>query len=327
MKTYLLLGLALFISNLSLAQNNRSKAEVFIQIEDRGNYTVQLDDDFIGSNKGKFRFFEVYSATPTLSILQGNQKIYSRKLTTHSDQRLILSFSARSGLRVIKELNIFRNGQYALNDFDGYTGGYNTGIVPPRVDNRQNNFEALLAMVGRGFDEDKIKLILVYLENDRLSTAQTASLLKNFTRDENKLIIVRSILPGIIDPQQAFTLKDSFTFNSGKEDFLNYLNNTNSNQPIYVMSMQSFEQLLASVKKEAFDDDKTKIILAATQNSSLTTSQVGDLIKPYSFEDKALDLAKLIYPTVYDKPRYFTLKEVFKFPSNQNALLDFLGRQ
>jgi hypothetical protein len=328
MKTYILLGLAIFIANLSLAQNNRDKTEVFIQIEDRGNFTVQLDDDFIGSNKGKFRFYEVYSSGPTLSILQGNQKIYSKRLATHANMRLVLNFSVRSGLKVIKELNIYRNGQYALNDFDDYTGGYNTGIVPPRTDNRQNNFENLLAMVKReSFDDGKIKLIQVYAASNRLTTAQTASLLQSFMRDESKLIAIKQIFPVILDPQQVYTLKDSFTFNSGKEDFLNYLNSSSGIRENHIMDARSFEQLKAQVKREAFDDDKTKLIELATKQNKITTANVGELIKLYTFEDKALNLSKLIYPSVLDRHHYFTLKESFKFISHQNDFLDFLGRQ
>jgi hypothetical protein len=327
MKNYLLLGSALISAHLSLAQNSRSKAEVFLQIEDRGNFTVYLNDDLIGSSSGRFRFYEVYSPTVNLSIMQGDKKILSRQIAVRSNERLLLNFSLRQGLRTIKYLNIYRNGQYALNDFDGYAGSYNTGVVGPILNNQKSETEIFIEQVRKeAFDDDKLKLLQLQTSNIRLTTAQTASLLQSFLKDENKLIAVKSLSRSIVDPQNLYVLKDSFTFGSGKEEFLAYLDRgaTNSNRQ---MTKRDFEQLLISVKKEAFDDQKTKVIQAAAQLGLPNTAQVAELIKVYTFDDKALVMAKMLYPIVSDPQRYYTLKDNFKFISNRDAFIDFLGRQ
>ena len=207
MKTYILLGMALLSATLSFAQN-RKQAELFIQIEDRGNFTVYLDDEFIGSTSGRFRFYDVYSTKPTLSILQGNKKIYAAKVETLPEQRAVFTFSLRNGLRLKKELNIYRNGQYILNDFENEMGGYNTGIVPPTIPNGNsiNPFYALNLMVQQSsFDDDRIKLIQAYTVNSYLSTEQTATLLKNFSQDDKKLFLAKSLIPIISEPQNYYT--------------------------------------------------------------------------------------------------------------------------
>lgn len=328
MKTYIILALALLSAQLSFAQN-RKQSEVFIQIEDRGNFTVYLDNEFIGSANGRFRFYDVYNNTPTISILKDNKRVYSNKVDVRPGQRLILAYSTRVGLKIRKELNIFRNGQYALNDFDDYIGSYNTGVVPPAIPGNNNNlFDNLLAMVKReSFDDNKIKVIQAYTVNSYLSTTQTAVLLKNLSFEEKKLALAKSLVPVISDPQNYYTLKDSFTFLSTKDEFLSFLNNNQSARAERGMHQSTFEQLKASVKKEAFDDGKTKLIQVAIQGSAPSTSQLSELLKLYSFEDKALVCAKAAYNFVYDKQRYFTLKDVFKFRSNQDELLAFLAQK
>lgn len=329
MKAYILLGLALLGAHLSLAQN-RNPAEVFIQIEDRGNFTVYLDNEFIGSANKRFRFYDVDTKSPTLSIIQDNKRIYSNKINVRPAQRLVLAFSVRNGLKIVKELNLYRNGQYALNDFDDYTSSYPTGIFPPNIpnDNTPNLFDNLLAMVKKEpFDDNKIKVIQAYTVNSYLSTAQTASLLKTFSADDKKLMLAKSLVPVISDVQQYYTLKDAFTFINSKDEFLNFLNDSRPSRAETRMSTATFEQLKATIKREAFDDNKTKIIQIAIQNATPSTFQIGELLRLYSFEDKALACAKMTYNFVSDRQRFFILKDVFKFRSNQDSLLEFLAQK
>lgn len=331
MKIYILLGLALLSAHLGFAQNNRNKAEVFIQIEDQGNFTVYLDDEFVGSSNGRFRFYEVYNTRPTLSILQGNKRVYSNRIDVDLQERLILNYSVRGGLQMIKTLKIYRNGQYALNDFSDYADAYNTGIVPPGRPPREDNiksFNELNILVKKTpFDDDKAKLIDAYVSYTQLSTAQTAILLNSFLQDDKKLALAKSLVPAISDIQNYYTLKESFSFTSSKDDFIAFLSKRQGPRAEQGTNSGPFEQLKANIKREAFDDGKTSLIQAALQNSTPSTAQMAELLKLYTFEDKALVCAKWAYRFVSDKQNYYTLKDVFKFKTNQDALLDFIKRR
>lgn len=325
MKTYILLALALFSVQLSFAQNSRGTAEVFIQIEDRGNFTISLDNESISSAKGRFRFYEVYNPFTTLTVSQGNRQIFSRKIEFPYNQRSIYSFSQRRGLQLTQTLSIYRNGQYALNDFDDYVGAYNTGIVPPH---QNNSFDLLQAQVKReSFDSGKASIIQAYAKNNYLSTAQVALLFKNINQDNVKLELAKNLLPTITDIQNYYTLREAFTFLSSKDDFMQFLSSNQSPRAERLMGTRTYEQLIEAVKKTAFDDEKTKLIEVAIKNATPTTSQIKGLLALYSFEDKTLACAKLAYNYVYDRKNYFTLTEVFKFSRTKDAFLDFLNQQ
>lgn len=231
MKRTLFLGLAMLIATLSFAQNNRSAAEVFLQIRQPGKYTVYLDDELVGSSTGRFRFYDVYNSTPVLSIIQGNIVILKQRIEVNPDQRLILSFENRR-LSTLKQLNIFRNNQYALNDFDGYTGDYNTGIVPPITPQPDFNYRILseaayqqfLAQYRKeNFDDGRLRMINVVTKNAVLLTAQIRPLLKSFTFDDERLKTAIKLYKSVADPQNYFSLSDIFVFPSNKDDFLKYL--------------------------------------------------------------------------------------------------------
>jgi len=233
MKKTIFLGLAMLFATLSFAQNNRSSAEVFLQIVNPGKYNVYLDDELVGSANGRFRFYDVYNTAPILSIIQGNTVILKQRIRVIPQQRLVLSFEDKR-LIILKQLTIYRNRQYALDDFDGYTGDYNTGIVPPPPAVPELNyrllsdeaFQAFLTQYRReSFDDGRTRMINVVSKNASLLSAQARVLLKSFAFDDERLKVARNLYKTVADPQNYFTLSDIFTFKSNKDDFLKYLEN------------------------------------------------------------------------------------------------------
>jgi hypothetical protein len=230
MKKTIFLGLAMLFASLTFAQNNRSAAEVFLQIVNPGKYNVYLDDELVASANGRFRFYDVYNTAPILSIIQGNTVVLKQRIRVIPQQRLVLSFDDKR-LITLKQLTIYRNRQYALDDFDAYTGDYNTGIVPPRPPRPELNrvlsdeaFDAFLTQYRKeNFDDSRSRMINVVSKNSSLLTAQVRILLKSFSFDDERLRLAQSLYKNVADPQNYFALSDIFIFPSNKEDFLKYL--------------------------------------------------------------------------------------------------------
>ena len=231
MKTTIFLGLAMLFATLSFAQNNRRSAEVFLEIVNPGKYNVYLDEELVSSANGRFRFYDVYNSAPILSIIQGNTVILKQRIRVIPEQRLILSLEGKQ-LITLKQLNIFRNRQYALNDFDGYAGDYNTGIVPPVVPQpdfsyrllSEEAFQTFLTQYRReNFDDGRLRMINVVTKNSSLLSAQVKILLRSFNFDDQRLKVATNLYKNVADPQNYFTLSDIFVFPSNKDDFLKYL--------------------------------------------------------------------------------------------------------
>lgn len=231
MKTTIFLGLAMLFATLSFAQNNRRSAEVFLQIPNPGKYTVYLDDELVASSNGRFRFYDVYNSAPTLSIIQGNTVILKQQVSVIPGQRLILSLDNRR-LNTLKQLDIYRNGQYMLNDFDGYTGNYNTGIVPPVLPQPDMNYRLLSPEAFQefyasykkcSFDSERVRLINTVNKKASFSSNQCKLILKTFTFDQERLKMAKTLYQTVADPQNYFTLAEVFEFFNYKDEFLKYL--------------------------------------------------------------------------------------------------------
>jgi len=229
MKTTIFLGLAMSLATLSFAQNNRRSAEVFLEIVNPGKYNVYLDEELVSSAHGRFRFYDVYNSTPVLSIIQGNTEIFKQQVKVIPEQRLVLSLEGKE-LITLKQMNIFRNRQYALDDFDGYTGDYNTGIVPPvlpdpnyRLLSPEAFQEFYTSYKKSVFDSERVRLINAVSKNASFSSSQSKLILKTFTFDGERLKIAKSLYQTVVDPQNYFTVAETFEFPYYKDEFLKYL--------------------------------------------------------------------------------------------------------
>jgi len=222
MKKIILLLAILVHALTSFAQRGQRTAELFLEIPDRGKFVVYLNDEYVGSSGGKFRFFEISDPNPVLSIFQDNRQLFKQRIRMEPNQRAIGCFSQRRGFQLTETLSIFSRDRYTLDDWNGGTIGY---------------------------------------------------------QDRN-----------------------------------------------YAMSPEDFDQLMASVKRESFDNGKIKIIEIALKNNLFSTKQVGELIRCITFEDAALEIAKKAYPVTVDQNNYYTLKSSFKFLSGQDNFIDFLNK-
>ncbi|RQO65654.1 hypothetical protein DBR40_23035 [Pedobacter sp. KBW01] len=231
MKKTILLGLVMLFATLSFAQNNRSAAEVFLQITKPGKYMVYLDDELVGSATGRFRFYDVYNSKPELSIMQGDRLILKEPINVNAQERLVLGFD-NGKLNVIKQLSLFRNNQYALDDFYGYSGDPKGDISlrPDRGQVRNYNlmspeaFQQYFSLYKKErFDDGRSRLIKATSKNATFITEQVKYLLKEFSFDDQRLETAKHLYSKTLDKQNYTLLAETFRFSSSKDDFLNFI--------------------------------------------------------------------------------------------------------
>lgn len=91
------------------------------------------------------------------------------------------------------------------------------------------------------------------------------------------------------------------------------------------MSPQAFSVLMATVRREAFDDNKLRIASGAIMMNGVSTAQLRDLMLLLSFDDNRLALARTAYPYVIDKGNIFMINDAFTFSSTAEDFYSAIG--
>jgi len=93
----------------------------------------------------------------------------------------------------------------------------------------------------------------------------------------------------------------------------------------YGMMPETFDALMMSLDREAFDDRKLSMASIAITSNGVTCSQLAAIMSTLSFDSNRLKLAKRSYQFVADKNNAFMLNDAFTFSSNADAFFRYIG--
>ena len=92
------------------------------------------------------------------------------------------------------------------------------------------------------------------------------------------------------------------------------------------MNPKDYDDAVKMINKEVFDEKRLNTAKLIITNNPMTTRQIANICKLFTFEANKLEFAKIAYRSCVDKGMYFLLDEVFTFSSSKDELHDFISR-
>lgn len=91
------------------------------------------------------------------------------------------------------------------------------------------------------------------------------------------------------------------------------------------MDMRTFNDAKQSISSASFEDTKLSTAKTIFGQNYLSTNQIMEVCKLFSFENTKVTFAKFAYNRCTDPQNYFKVASVFDFDSNKKALNDFIN--
>lgn len=91
------------------------------------------------------------------------------------------------------------------------------------------------------------------------------------------------------------------------------------------MNERDFSTALASIRQESLDSrrlDKSRVILR--DNVRMTTRQIAEISKSFSFDNNRLEFAKYAYDYALDRENYYQVADEMQYDSNKRTLLNYI---
>lgn len=207
---------------------NYGYSEVFLRIPEMGYFTVELGDQMISNNSGKYRFFDLQSGRVPISIYDNGFLIYRTTLQLRNNNRLVLDFFTNNGLYLLDSYPV-QSQSYGFNDWNdvwndlygnNQSGNWNnSGNV---MDN--NTFRQFFAMFQReSFDDGKIAMINQQMSNSQFTSEQIRDLVKSMSFDKNKIMLAKSMYKRCVDKSRYFLVSDAFDYESSKRELREFI--------------------------------------------------------------------------------------------------------
>ncbi len=208
-------------------------SEVFLRIPEQGMFSVELGDQFISNNSGRFRFFDLPSGRIPVSIYENGYLLYRTTLNVRNNSRLVLDFFTNEGLFLLDSYPV-QNQPYGFNDWNdvwnnpyGNSGGWNDGGSYANVmDN--SSFSEFMDMLRKNarFDDSKLSMIRQQMRTTMFTSQQISALVKEVSFDKNKLSLAKSMFSKCVDKHKYFLVYDAFDFESSKRELMEFVQNS-----------------------------------------------------------------------------------------------------
>lgn len=274
------------------------------------------------------------------------------QLDNLNEGNYVLKFSVSHGLKTIlvhttnlylqdntETISLFENNVLQVKSINQLNNvvivtGNNNGWNNPNYFS-DADFQAVLKEVeNESFDSKKKDKIVSLIKHGKISSSQGVQLLNTFSFDSERYESAVAMVPYIYDQQNLWQLGETFSFQSHKEDYLEYIdqvpaNNSGNTYAVspgisYYMDASSFTQLLNSVKDESFDSNKPALILSSVKHTTVTTNQAIQLLETFDFDSYRLEAAKELTPYISDRHNYWQAGNTFGFSSNKDEFLKYI---
>lgn len=104
------------------------------------------------------------------------------------------------------------------------------------------------------------------------------------------------------------------------------IDNSTSDECRYkIMKKEDFDDLKKSINNRNFESSNSAVVKTAIDNNFLSSEQVRELLKFFTFEDSKLEIAKYSYKKVCDKNNFFKVYDAFDFESSITELKNYIS--
>lgn len=208
---------------------NYGYSEVFLRIPEQGFFSVELGDQFISNNSGKFRFFDLPSGRISISIYDNGYLLYRTTLNVRNNSRIVLDFFTDEGLFLLDSY-LVKSQSYGFNNWNDVwnnpygNSGNNGNINYPNVMDNQTFQQFLTAMKKDAwFDDKKIIFINQQGRHAMFTSEQISILVKDLSFDKNKITLAKSLFSKCVDKQKYFIVYDAFDFESSRRELMDFV--------------------------------------------------------------------------------------------------------
>ena len=129
----------------------------------------------------------------------------------------------------------------------------------------------------------------------------------------------------INDPNMVVTSTTTTTTSSSSTGGIKTPPPSNNNCSGWPMKQNDFDVAKRTINESSFDETKLSTAKSIASSNCLSSDQVTEICKLFSFEQSKLDFAKYAYKYTTDQKNYFKVNSVFSFSASKEELNKFVA--
>ena len=211
-----------------------------------------------------------------------------------------------------------------------------TREVPPQPQTRRVKIvdnDVIRSFERERFDSNRLKMAdMVFSTGGFMTSAQIIRVAEYFDYDSNRVKFLMNAYRNCVDRYNYYMVLRTLDYSSSREKIIKFVleekeDMLRETDMVRKVSNSDMTAIIKALKNESFDSTREKLAKMIACGSLLTSRQIADMAKTFSFESNKSNFLEYAYMFCADPQNYVMAVETLKYSSDRNELMRFISRR
>ena len=246
---------------------------------------------------------------------------------------LLCTESVQAQSRVVRRERPERAADYRRTDRPDPRRSGNPVPAPERPRIKVVDNEVIRSFDRERYDSNRLKMAdMIFDTGGFMTTAQIIRVAESFDYDSNRIKFLKNSYRNCVDRHNFFMVLNTLDYNSSREKIIDFVLDIKEDMLretdlVRKVSSSDMTNILKALKNESFDSTRGKLARMIVCGSLLTSRQIADMAKTFSFDSKRYDFLLYAYEFCSDPQNYVVAANTLEYRSNKENLIKKISRR
>ena len=187
--------------------------------------------------------------------------------------------------------------------------------------------EVIRSFERERYDSNRLKMAdMIFSTGGFMTAAQITRVSKYFDYDSNRIKFLKKAYLNCADRHNFYLVLRTLEYSSSRDKIISFVMDNQEEefifeQPLYKVSNMDMTAIIKALKDETFDSTREKLAKMIVSGSLLTSRQIADMSKTFTFDSNRYDFLVYAYRNCADPQNYVVAANTLEFSTSRNDLM------
>lgn len=206
-------------------------------------------------------------------------------------------------------------------------------IAPERPRIKVVDNEVIRSFERERYDSNRLKMAdMIFSTGGFMTTSQIIRVSNYLDYDSNRVKFLMKAYFNCVDPHNFYMVLRTLDYSSSRDKVIRFvLDNEEelmrNGEIMRKVSSSDMTAILKALKNESFDSTRQNLAKMIVCGNLLTSRQIADMAKTFTFDSNRYDFLLFAYPSCSDPHNYVVAANTLEFSSSRSDLMKKISRR
>ena len=195
--------------------------------------------------------------------------------------------------------------------------------------------DVIRAFEHESFDSDRLRMAdMIFSTDGHMTVDQITRISLSFDFDTNRIKFLKKAYLNCVDRHNYYRVLRTLEFSSSRENVIKFVTDNQKERKrdrepdvYYKVTSSEMSDIIKALKNESYDSYRAKLASMIVCGNMLTSRQIADMAKTFSYDSYRTDFLLLAYDNCVDPQNYVVAVNTLQYSSNRDSLMRKISRR